>query len=131
MMHLQAAFKRHIMAWANMHAWVYDKLNNNEPIELCSDCQSSSFVSRVDFGAVNRVRLNLFLGVVDLISTVRKDVFVLLVESSRHNFARVRVLLLHSDVRQQAHVSANVELKQRTRLATRLVDDKVVESVVL
>ena len=56
---------------------------------------------------------------------------VALIIAPLNDLARVRFVLLDSRVREQPYVIVHVEIKQRPRLASRLVDDEVIERVVL
>jgi hypothetical protein len=57
--------------------------------------------------------------------------FVSLIITSFNDFARVRLVLFLGRISKETHIVVYVKVEQRARLSARLVDNKVVESMVL
>lgn len=57
--------------------------------------------------------------------------FVALIPAAFYDLAGVRFVLLQSRIGEQPHVVVNVKVEQWPRLATRLVDYKVIKRVML
>jgi hypothetical protein len=58
-------------------------------------------------------------------------VFIPRVIAPLHDFTGVRFILFLRGIGEQAYIVVNIEIKKRSRLAARFVDDKVVECMVL
>jgi hypothetical protein len=58
-------------------------------------------------------------------------VFVALIPTAFYDLARVRFVLFLRRISEQPHIVVNVKIEQRPRLATSLVDYKVVKCVML
>lgn len=61
----------------------------------------------------------------------REDVLVAVVPTPLDNFAGVTFVLFHSGVANHTHVVVDVEVEERTRLSSSLIDDEFVERMVV
>lgn len=57
--------------------------------------------------------------------------FIPLVVAPLHDFASMRFIFLFRSIGQKAHVIVYIEVEERARLSTGLVDDKIIKGVVL
>lgn len=65
------------------------------------------------------------------LTTGGKDVFITIIPAPLDDLAGMRFVFLHCCIGQHPHVVMNVKVEERARLASRLIDDKVVEAVVM